>query len=249
MHSHDHNKHDPTMTVQEAMARLKKSDSTIRRYMRENQLHYKKDRRGRFHIYVSDVEYLAEIDAIEPEAQSVDQAMISRLEDRIASLEQRLDSQQAILESMQQRLNGPLGMYEEVQSLHELVFRQLVPKIDKLSLTSVSSPGIIGTKTHVKETRPAGPRTTGKSKTSQLAPLPAGWASWNSFLTRHGLKADKFTEDREDYVMTGEEYRYKSSIVRYPLDYAGQNHFIRDYRDQVSECDVDECPCHSLLNP
>lgn len=209
-------RHEPTMTLNEAMARLQKSDSTIRRYVRNNQIAYRKDRQGRYHLSVKDIEDIAYWDRIETPPQNVDASTIAALETRIAELEQ------------------------EVHAQHELLF-QLKAQLDQdreSRAVTMSTPRHSGTKTHAKARQ-------GKDK---HAPLPAGWESWHSFLSRHGLKPDRWADVRPNYVMAGEVYQQGSALVRYPLDYAGQDHFVRDYLAQVSECDVEECPCHVLLD-
>jgi hypothetical protein len=204
---------DKTISVKEAMERLKKSDSTIRRYMREGDLHYWVDRQRHIHIFLEDVERLATLDAIEP----AENETVSKLQQRIADLEEEVHAQHVYLFQMKERLDH----------------------FEEMNRPVVSTPGIIRTKTHA-----IAPASANNGK---YPPLPTGWTSWHGFLSRHGLKSDRWTSVRPDYVKGGEVYRTGSATIQFPMDPAGQRMFILNYRDQITPCDEAECICQSVL--
>ena len=93
-------------------------------------------------------------------------------------------------------------------------------------------------------------RTQSKPTTSDKPDLPPGWASWNAFIVRHGLRIDDQPVkvlDKRDFVQTG-EYRQGKATITNALDYGGQDMLARNLMKyhKWHECNVDGCPCHAL---
>jgi transposase len=93
------------MSVREAMQRLRKSDATIRRYMREGTLRFKSDRQRRVHLLREDVERIAlqesQFSSPDDEMVMLDQdARIAELERSVFNLTQEMNELRALVEQL-----------------------------------------------------------------------------------------------------------------------------------------------------
>lgn len=102
------------MSIKEAMQRLKKSDATIRRYIRNGAIRYRSDRQRRVYLLREDVERIAYEDSLlSPPAADREPGQ----EARIAELEQTVYDLQLQIEELRARIEDLTELVKEPSAL------------------------------------------------------------------------------------------------------------------------------------